>query len=140
METNFHDKGNLWRVESKLIAGDVILDVQGVPALDLLVLVLQTLVPVLEPLPFSSDPQLTPTCGGDRPGCCPGVRVAQLASALPAAGKEPSTNHFGSKRRASSSAFRSIWSSVTYRCSRWTFRCRNPTPRYLKSSWLARCV
>lgn len=69
-------------MERKLIASDVILDVQGVPALDLLVLVLQTLVPVLEPLPFSSDPQLTPTCGGDRPGCCPEVRVPDRAASI----------------------------------------------------------
>lgn len=69
-------------VARKLIASDVILVVQGVPALDLLVLVLQTLVPVLEPLPFSSDPQLTPTCGGGGGGVRSGSLSEELASAL----------------------------------------------------------
>lgn len=45
-----------------LIASNVVLVVQGVPALDLLVLVLQTLVPVLQPLALGSDTQLAPTC------------------------------------------------------------------------------
>lgn len=45
-----------------LITSDVILIVQGVPALDPLVFVLQTLVPVLQPLSFGSDTQLTATC------------------------------------------------------------------------------
>lgn len=46
----------------RLITSIVILIVQGVPALDLLVFVLQTLVPMLQPLPFGGDTQLTPTC------------------------------------------------------------------------------
>lgn len=50
----------------RLITSIVILIVQGVPALDLLVLVLQTLVPMLQPLPFGSDTQLTPTCQRER--------------------------------------------------------------------------
>lgn len=52
-----------------LIAGDVVLVQQGVPALDLLVLVLQTLIPVLQPLSFGSDTQLTPTCRGKEVRC-----------------------------------------------------------------------
>lgn len=47
-----------------LITSNVILVIQGVPALDLLVLVLQTLVPVLQPLSFGSDTELAPTCRG----------------------------------------------------------------------------
>lgn len=46
----------------RLIASVVILIVQGVPTLNLLVLILQTLVPMLEPLPFGGDPELTATC------------------------------------------------------------------------------
>lgn len=38
-----------------LIASNVVLVVQGVPALNLLVLVLQTLVPVFQPLALGSD-------------------------------------------------------------------------------------
>lgn len=45
-----------------LITSNVIIVIQGVPALNLLVLVLQTLVPVLQPLAFGSYTQLTPTC------------------------------------------------------------------------------
>lgn len=41
-----------------LIAGDVVLVLQGVPALDLLVLVLQTLVPVFQALALGRDSQL----------------------------------------------------------------------------------
>lgn len=52
-------RGGKW-----LITGDVILVIQGVPALDLLVLVLQALVPVLQPLSLGGDTQLTPTCQG----------------------------------------------------------------------------
>lgn len=40
----------------------MILIVQGVPTLNLLVLILQALVPVLEPLPFGGDTELTATC------------------------------------------------------------------------------
>lgn len=45
-----------------LIAGDVVLVHQSVPALNLLVLVLQTLIPVLQVLSLGGDTQLTPTC------------------------------------------------------------------------------
>ena len=44
-----------------LITVDVVLVVQGVPALYLLVLVLQALVPVLQPLSLGSDAQLAST-------------------------------------------------------------------------------
>lgn len=50
------------RIGKWLITSDVILVIQGVPALDLLVLVLQALIPVLQPLSLGSDTQLTPTC------------------------------------------------------------------------------
>lgn len=50
-------RGGKW-----LIASNVILVIQGVPAFNLLVLVLQTLVPVLQSLPFGSDPKLAATC------------------------------------------------------------------------------
>lgn len=52
----------MWAHDLCLITNDVILVQQGVPALDPLVLILQTLIPVLQPLPFGSDAQLTPTC------------------------------------------------------------------------------
>lgn len=56
------EEGWLMQLGGKwLIARDVILIQQGVPALYLLVLVLQTLVPVLQSLSFGSDTQLTPT-------------------------------------------------------------------------------
>ncbi len=42
-----------------LIAGDVVLVEQSMPALDLLVLVLQAFVPVLQTLTFGSDTQPT---------------------------------------------------------------------------------
>lgn len=57
----------MWAHAVGLITGNVVLVHQGVPALDPLVLVLQTLVPVLQPLPFGRDAQLAPTCqeGGE---------------------------------------------------------------------------
>lgn len=45
-----------------LITGVVVLIVQGVPALDLLVLVLQALVPVLQALSLRLNAQLAATC------------------------------------------------------------------------------
>lgn len=44
-----------------LIAGDVILIQESVPALDLLVFVLQAFVPVFQTLAFGGDTQLTST-------------------------------------------------------------------------------
>lgn len=52
----------MWDRGERLIASVVILVVQGVPTLNLLVLILQTLVPVFEPLPFGGDTELTATC------------------------------------------------------------------------------
>lgn len=110
----------VWRAGGKwLIASNVILVVQGVPALDLLVLVLQTLIPVLQPLPLGSDTQLTPTCQEGR-------------QVWKAGGEQ--VRFFGfilSKQRNL---------TIIYRCSRWTSRCHNPTQRYLKSSWPVHCV
>lgn len=54
----------------RLIASVVILIVQGVPPLNLLVLILQTLVPVFEPLPFGGDAELAATCRGEADGEC----------------------------------------------------------------------
>jgi len=42
-----------------LIAGNVVLVLEGVPALDLLVLVLQTLIPVFQALPLCRNAELT---------------------------------------------------------------------------------
>lgn len=48
----------------RLVAGDVVLVQQSVPALNLFVLVLQALVPVLQPLSLSGDAQLATSCRG----------------------------------------------------------------------------
>lgn len=52
----------VWDRGERLIASVVILIVQGVPTLNLLVLILQTLVPVFESLPFGGYTELTATC------------------------------------------------------------------------------
>lgn len=44
-----------------LIAGNVVLVLEGVPAFNLLVLVLQTFIPVFQALPLSRDAELTAT-------------------------------------------------------------------------------
>lgn len=49
-----------------LITGHVVLILQGVPALDLLVLVLQTLIPVFQALALGRDSQLAPAWGEGR--------------------------------------------------------------------------
>lgn len=56
-----------------LIAGHVVLVLELVPALDLLVLVLQTLVPVFQALSLGRDPQLAASWVTGRTGT--GVRV-----------------------------------------------------------------
>jgi hypothetical protein len=87
-----------------------------VPALYLLVLVLQALIPVLQLLPFGCDAQLAPTYSrpADREG-----RVRGLAQ-------------HGTIQRGLVDL--KCISYGSYRCNRWISQCRSPTLRCPGSS------
>lgn len=89
-----------------LITGNGILIIQSVPALNPLVLVLQTLIPVLQPLSFGSDTQLTATCQG---------------------GSEEREAGVGEQAAIVLSIHQS--NIYIYQCSRWISQYRSPTQR-----------